>query len=71
VTDGARELRFELERVQREAQLAAQQLAESWEEINLLYTIGEILGRTVHLDDAAQTILTEVSETVGASRAAI
>jgi sigma-B regulation protein RsbU (phosphoserine phosphatase) len=71
VTDGAGVLRFELERVQREAQLAAQQLAESWEEINLLYTIGEILGRTVHLDDAAQTILTEVSETVGASRAAI
>jgi sigma-B regulation protein RsbU (phosphoserine phosphatase) len=71
VSDGARELRVALERVQREAQLAAQQLAESWEEINLLYTIGEILGRTVHLDDAAQTILTEVSETVGASRAAI
>ncbi len=60
-----------LERVQREAQLAAQQLAESWEEINLLYSIGEILGRTVHLADAAQTILTEISETVGASRAAI
>ena len=71
MTDGARELRVALERVQREAQLAAQQLAESWEEINLLYTIGEILGRTVRLDDAAQTILTEVSETVGASRAAI
>ena len=71
MTDGARELRVALERVQREAQLAAQQLAESWEEINLLYTIGEILGRTVHLDDAAQTILTEVSETVGASRAVI
>ena len=71
MTDGERELRVALERVQREAQLAAQQLAESWEEINLLYTIGEILGRTVHLDDAAQTILTEVSETVGASRAVI
>lgn len=67
MTDGARDLA----RLQREAQLASQQLAESWEEINLLYTIGEILGRTLHLDDAAQTILTEVSETVGASRAAI
>ncbi len=55
----------------REAQLAAQQLAESWEEINLLYSIGEILGRTVNLDDAARTILNEISETVGASLAAI
>ena len=38
-----------LREARREAQLAAQQLAESWEEINLLYSIGEILGRTVHL----------------------
>ncbi len=61
----------ELEQVLREARLAAQQLAESWEEINLLYSIGEILGRTVNLDDAARTILNEIAETVGASRAMI
>ena len=61
----------ELERARREAQLAAQQLSESWEEINLLYSIGEILGRTVNLDDAARTILNEISETVGASLASI
>ncbi|MFI5311480.1 MAG: PP2C family protein-serine/threonine phosphatase [Gemmatimonadales bacterium] len=60
-----------LRETQREAKLAAQQLAESWEEINLLYSIGEILGRTVNLDDAARTILNEISETVGASLAAI
>ena len=60
-----------LREARREAQLAAQQLAESWEEINLLYSIGEILGRTVHLEDAAGTILTEIAETVGATLAAI
>lgn len=61
----------ELDIAVREAKLAAQQLSESWEEINLLYSIGEILGRTVNLDDAARTILNEISETVGAKRAAI
>jgi hypothetical protein len=61
----------ELDIALREARLAAQQLSESWEEINLLYSIGEILGRTVNLDDAARTILNEISETVEAKRAAI
>ncbi|HLA91816.1 MAG TPA: GAF domain-containing SpoIIE family protein phosphatase [Gemmatimonadaceae bacterium] len=56
-----------LREARREAQLAAQQLSESWEEINLLYSIGEILGRTVNLNDAARTILNEISETVGAT----
>ncbi len=61
----------ELDIAVREAKLAAQQLSESWEEINLLYSIGEILGRTVNLDDASRTILQEISETVGAKKAAI
>ncbi len=61
----------ELETALLSAKLAAQQLSESWEEINLLYSIGETLGRTVNLDDAARTILGEISETVGAKRAAI
>ncbi|MGH7653500.1 MAG: PP2C family protein-serine/threonine phosphatase [Gemmatimonadaceae bacterium] len=61
----------ELDIARREAKLAAQQLSESWEEINLLYSIGEILGRTLNLDDAARTILTEISETVGAKLGAI
>ena len=58
-------------RSQLEVSHAAQDLAERYEEINLLYSIGEILGRTVTLEEAARTILTEISETVGARRGAI
>lgn len=54
-----------------EIEHAARELAERYEEINLLYTISEILGRTLTLEDAAATILTEISETVGARRGAI
>jgi phosphoserine phosphatase RsbU/P len=54
-----------------EVEHAAMELAERYEEINLLYTIGEILGRTVTLEEAATTILTEISETVGARHASI
>ena len=61
----------ELDDALREARLAAQELSERYEEINLLYSIGEILGRTVSLDEAALTILTEISETVGAAVGAI
>ncbi|MEO6864025.1 MAG: GAF domain-containing SpoIIE family protein phosphatase [Gemmatimonadaceae bacterium] len=60
----ARDLEVEIEN-------AARELAERYEEINLLYTISDILGRTVSLDRAADTILREVSETVGARRGAI
>ena len=59
-----RNLELEIERT-------ASELAERYEEINLLYTISEILGRTVSLDEASATILREVSETVGARRGAI
>ena len=48
-----------------------QELAARYEEINLLYTIGEILGRTVSLREATATILTELSDIVGAGRASI
>jgi phosphoserine phosphatase RsbU/P len=54
-----------------EVEHAASELAERYEEINLLYTTSEILGRTVSLEEAATTILTEISETVGARRGAI
>jgi phosphoserine phosphatase RsbU/P len=54
-----------------EVEHAARELAERYEEINLLYTTSEILGRTVALEEAASTILTEISETVGARRASI
>ena len=54
-----------------EVEHAAAELAERYEEINLLYTISEILGRTVRLEEAAATILKEISETVGARKASI
>ena len=54
-----------------EVEHAASELAERYEEINLLYSISEILGRTVSLEVGAATILQEVSETVGARRASI
>ena len=49
-----------------EVEHAANELAERYEEINLLYTITEILGRSVALEEVAATILREVCETVGA-----
>lgn len=54
-----------------EVEHAANELAERYEEINLLYTISEILGRTVSLEETARTILAEIAETVGARRASI
>ena len=54
-----------------EVEHAANELAERYEEINLLYTISEILGRTVALEETAGQILTEISDTVGARRAVI
>lgn len=58
-------------RTAAEVDLAAQELTERYEEINLLYTISEILGRAVTIEETAGVILTEVSETVGARRGAI
>ena len=54
-----------------EVEHAANELAERYEEINLLYTMSEILGRTVNLEETARTILREISETVGARKASI
>ncbi len=56
---------------QWEATRAADELAERYEEINLLYSLSEILGRTVTLEDATRTILLEVAETVGAEYGAL
>jgi phosphoserine phosphatase RsbU/P len=54
-----------------EVEHAANELAERYEEINLLYTISEILGRTVSLEEATSRILSEISETVGARKAVV
>ena len=45
--------------------------ASRYEEIDLLYAISEILGQTVRLEEATQTIAREVSTVVGARRASI
>jgi phosphoserine phosphatase RsbU/P len=49
----------------------AEELAGRYEEIDLLYAISEILGRTVRLEEAAEIIVREVSAVVGARRASI
>ncbi len=47
------------------------ELMDRYEEINLLYGISEILGRTVRLAEAADTIVREVASVMGARRASI
>ncbi|HEY2807148.1 MAG TPA: GAF domain-containing SpoIIE family protein phosphatase [Gemmatimonadales bacterium] len=61
----------EVMRAEREASLVAGELATRYEEIDLLYTIADILGRTVRLDEATRTICREVADVVGARRASI
>lgn len=56
---------------EREIAQVAAELSERYEEIDLLYTISEILGHTIRLSDAAQNILREVSQVVGARRATL
>jgi sigma-B regulation protein RsbU (phosphoserine phosphatase) len=56
---------------ERHRALLADELATRYQEIDLLYLISELLGRTTRLEDAAQTILREVSDVVGARRASI
>jgi sigma-B regulation protein RsbU (phosphoserine phosphatase) len=56
---------------ERQRSYVAEELAGRYEEIELLYAISEILGRTVRLEEAAQIIIREVSAVVGARRASI
>ncbi|MBI4503102.1 MAG: SpoIIE family protein phosphatase [Gemmatimonadetes bacterium] len=49
----------------------AEDLADRLEEIELLYSISEVLGRTIRLEEAAQKIVREVSDVVGARRSSI
>ena len=60
-----------LEAVQREAQQAADELADRYEEIDLLYRLGDILGRSVSLEESANTILKEIAETLTARRGVV
>jgi sigma-B regulation protein RsbU (phosphoserine phosphatase) len=54
-----------------ETRRVASELSERYEEIDLIYTISEILGHTIRLDDAAQSILREVATVVRARRATL
>jgi len=54
-----------------ETRRAAEELAERYEEINLLYSISEILGSVLPLKAAASRILEEVADVLGARRASL
>jgi sigma-B regulation protein RsbU (phosphoserine phosphatase) len=56
---------------EREMAEITDELTSRYEEIDLLYAISEILGHTVRLEEAARTIVREVSDVVGARRASI
>jgi sigma-B regulation protein RsbU (phosphoserine phosphatase) len=56
---------------EREARSAARELSEKYEEINLLYSISEILGSVLSLEAAANRILAEVADLLGARRATL
>jgi sigma-B regulation protein RsbU (phosphoserine phosphatase) len=56
---------------ERDAMQIAEELSHRYEEIDLLYTISEVLGRALSLQEAAQVIVREVSAVVGARRASI
>jgi sigma-B regulation protein RsbU (phosphoserine phosphatase) len=55
----------------RSTALIAHELAARYEEIDLLYSIGELLGHAQSVDEVAAVILREVSAVVGARAAAL
>ena len=58
-------------RADRESAHLSEELATRYEEIDLLYTINDVLGQTLRLEDAANSIIREVSAVVGAVRASM
>jgi sigma-B regulation protein RsbU (phosphoserine phosphatase) len=73
----APELRFLASIVQRllrhdaETRFFGRELADRYEEITLLYSISEILGAVISLEEAAATILSEVVDTLSVERASL
>lgn len=59
----------QVRRLTRERDGATGELVERYEEISLLYAIGELLGSTTSVEDVADTVLRELAVTVGATRA--
>lgn len=58
-----------IHRLAHERDGATTELVERYEEINLLYAIGELLGGTTSVESVADTLLGELAATVGARRA--
>lgn len=58
-------------RAERESRFFTRELSERYEEINLLYSIGETLGSVMDLGEAARLILGEVCDVVGARRGSL
>ena len=56
---------------ENEARSAAHELSERYEEINLLYSISEILATFLSMEKATTRILEEVADVLGARRAAL
>ncbi|HET8656281.1 MAG TPA: SpoIIE family protein phosphatase [Longimicrobiaceae bacterium] len=54
-----------------EVRFFSRELAERYEEITLLYSISEILGSVISLEEAASTILSEVAGTLSVRRVAL
>ncbi|HEY9506998.1 MAG TPA: GAF domain-containing SpoIIE family protein phosphatase [Gemmatimonadales bacterium] len=58
-------------RADRESTHLSEELATRYEEIDLLYSLNDILGQTLRLEEAANSIIREVSAVVGAGRASM
>lgn len=58
-------------RSDRESARLSEELATRYEEIDLLFTITEVIGRTTRLEVAAERIVREVADIVGSARASI
>ncbi len=61
----------QLVQTESETLQVAEELTRRYEEIDLLYTISDVLGRTIGLEEATSVIVREVSKVVGARRASI
>ena len=59
----------QVRRLTRERDGATGELVERYEEISLLYAIGELLGGSTSVEGVAETLLCELAVTVGATRA--
>jgi sigma-B regulation protein RsbU (phosphoserine phosphatase) len=57
--------------ISEELRFFTYELAERYEEINLLYSISETLGSVLRLEDSARVILEEVCDVLGAGRGSL